>query len=55
MTTSKNILITGSNGGIGFTISELFAKKNNKLILLYHENNNKIEIVKKITQIYERI
>ena len=47
MTTSKNILITGSNGGIGFTISELFAKKNNKLILLYHENNNKIEELKK--------
>jgi len=44
--TSKNILITGSNGGIGFAISELLAKKNNKLILLYHENDNKIEKLK---------
>ena len=43
----KNILITGSNGGIGFAISELFAKQNTKLTLLYHENNQKIERLKK--------
>lgn len=47
MTTDKNILITGSNGGIGFAISEYFAKQDNKLILLYHENNQKIDKLKK--------
>ena len=43
MMSDKNILITGSNGGIGFSIAELLAKQNAKLTLLYHENNQKIE------------
>ena len=43
MATVNNILITGSNGGIGFATAELFAKKGKNLILLYHEKNNKIE------------
>ena len=52
MTEEKNILITGSNGGIGYAISELLAKKNNKLFLLYHENNNRIyELEKENTQV----
>ena len=42
MMSDKNILITGSNGGIGFSIAELLAKQNAKLTLLYHENNQKI-------------
>ena len=48
MMSDKNILITGSNGGIGFSIAELLAKQNAKLTLLYHENNQKIEKLKQI-------
>jgi 3-oxoacyl-[acyl-carrier protein] reductase len=47
MATVNNILITGSNGGIGFATAELFAKKGKNLILLYHEKNNKIEELQK--------
>lgn len=39
---TKNILITGANGGIGSSISELLAKQDVNLTLLYHENNQKI-------------
>ena len=44
---NRNILITGSNGGIGFAVSEYFAKQNNNLTLLYHENNQRISKLKK--------
>jgi len=46
MIKSRNILITGSNGGIGFAISELLAKQNNNLTLLYHENSQRIDNLK---------
>lgn len=52
MIEEKNILITGSNGGIGYAVSDLFAKKNNRLVLLYHENNDRIgELKKENTQV----
>ena len=38
----QNILITGSNGGIGFSISQLLAKNNENLFLVYNKNNDKI-------------
>ena len=43
---TKNILITGSNGGIGFSVSELLAKQDVNLTLLYHENDQKIKELK---------
>ena len=42
MVSKQNILITGSNGGIGFSISQLLAKDNENLFLLYNKNNDKI-------------
>ena len=42
MTSKQNILITGSNGGIGSSISQLLAKDNENLFLLYNKNNDKI-------------
>ena len=46
MIADKHILITGANGGIGFTITKLLAKQKAKLTLLYHENNQNIEKLK---------
>ena len=46
MTIDKHIIITGANGGIGFEVIKLLAKQNAKLILLYHENSEKIEKLK---------
>lgn len=43
MLSGKRILVTGANGGIGFSISELFLKNNAKLVLFYHKNKNSIE------------
>tara|TARA_Y100000817_G_C16856332_1_gene544156 strand:- start:2312 stop:3055 length:744 start_codon:yes stop_codon:yes gene_type:complete len=42
MASKQNILITGSNGGIGSSISQLLAKDNENLFLLYNKNNDKI-------------
>ena len=43
MLDGKRVLITGANGGIGSSISEILLKNNAKLILLYHKNRNNID------------
>jgi 3-oxoacyl-[acyl-carrier protein] reductase len=39
----KTILITGANGGIGSSISNLLLENNAKLILLFNKNRNQID------------
>ena len=43
MTIDKHILITGSNGGIGFEVARLLAEQKAKLTLLYHENAQQLD------------
>ena len=43
MLENRRILITGANGGIGISISEILLKNNANLILLYHKNRDKID------------
>ncbi len=43
----KNILITGASGGIGIEIASQLAKNNNKLFLIYHQNDAELKMLKK--------
>ena len=43
MTIDKHILITGSNGGIGFEVARLLAEQKAKLTLFYHENAQQLD------------
>ena len=43
----KTILITGASGDIGAEIARAFAKKENNLILVYNNNKQSIELLKK--------
>ena len=43
----KNILITGASGGIGIEIAKHFAKENNHLFLVYHQNNSQLKLLQK--------
>ena len=45
MLSGKRILITGSNGGIGNSISEILLENNAELVLLYHKNREQIDIL----------
>lgn len=43
MLSRKRFLITGANGGIGSSISNLFLQNNADLVLLYYQNRNNID------------
>ncbi len=43
----KNILITGASGGIGIEIAKHFAKENNHLFLVYHQNKSQLKLLQK--------
>ena len=42
---SKTILITGSNGNIGFDLAKRFLSRNHKLILLYNSSASRIKTI----------
>lgn len=43
----KNILISGANGGIGSAIANRLASKNTRLFLIYHNNKEMVEQIKR--------
>lgn len=43
MLSGKRFLITGANGGIGSSISNLFLQNNADLVLMYYQNRNNVD------------
>lgn len=39
----QRVLITGANGGVGISICEAFLKNNADLVLIYHQDRDKID------------
>lgn len=43
----KTVLLTGANGGLGFSIAKLLLEKNYFVILHYHEKSNQVQFLNK--------
>ena len=44
----KNVIVTGSNGGIGIAVVEKFLKNNYNVFAHYHRSNDNLNQIKSI-------